>query len=299
MAFEFMQSLVTDTIDDENNSEQESDVDYDFELLNIDLDEFSDSRSNDHDTNGDQESRSTSRSTTEPEPGSWSTVFTPIEVEEFTEYQGLKVDLTENYHPRDYFDLFFPPELISKLSTQSQPQMTTVTRRSKSGPIPTDIPKPVESYKFMAGVDLADQYRASCPVERASHKWWRYIFYFLLLISIINSFLLMKKNVPRAKRNSPARSHIHFRLEICRSLLHKDHKRKATPEIPSVLAAKSPKPEPHKCDRLLGRHRACHQCSKEKRKRPAGRTPETVYGCATCNIRLCKGQCFSKVHNIQ
>ena len=177
MAFEIMQSLVTDTIDDENNSdsEQESDVDYDFELLNIDLDEFSDSRS-DHDTNGDQES-STCRSTTEPEPGSWSTVFTPIEVEEFTEYQGLKVDLTENSHPRDYFDLFFPPELISKLSTQSQPQMTTVTRRSKSGPIPTDIPKPVESYnKFMAGVDLADQYRASYPVGRASHKCWRYIF---------------------------------------------------------------------------------------------------------------------------
>ena len=117
MAFEFMQSLVTDTIDDENNSdsEQESDVDYDFELLNIDLDEFSDSRSNDHDTNGDQESRSTSRSTTEPEPGSWSTVFKPIEVEEFTEYQGLKADLTENSHPRDYFDLFFPPELISKI----------------------------------------------------------------------------------------------------------------------------------------------------------------------------------------
>ena len=298
MAFEFMQSLVTDNIDDENNSdsEQESDVDYDFELLNIDLDEFSDSRSNDHDTNGDQESRST----TEPEPGSWSTVFTPIEVEEFTEYQGLKVDLTENSHPRDYFDLFSPPELISKLSTKSQPQMTTVSRHSKSGPIPTDIHKPVESYnKFMTGVDLADQYRASYPVGRASHKWWRYIFYFLLQISIINSFLLMKKNVPRAKRNSPARSHIHFRLEICRSLLRKDHKRKATPEIPSVLAAKSPKPEPRKCDRLPGRHRACHQCSKEMRKTPAGRTPETVYGCATCNIRLCKGQCFSKFHNIQ
>ena len=72
MAFELLQSLVTDTIDDENNSdsEQESDVDYDFELLNIDLDEFSDPRSNDHDTNGDQVSRSTSRSTTEPDPGS-------------------------------------------------------------------------------------------------------------------------------------------------------------------------------------------------------------------------------------
>lgn len=113
-----MLSLVNETIDDENNSdsEVESDIDFDFEQLNADLDEIIDSRSNDSDSHEDQDSRSTSRSSPEADrSGSWSTIFAPVEVEEFTEFQGLKVDLTESSHPRDYFDLFFPPELISRI----------------------------------------------------------------------------------------------------------------------------------------------------------------------------------------
>lgn len=188
---------------------------------------------------------------------------------------------------------------VNMLSTQSAPEMTSASRRSRTGPVDVQIPKPVDSYNnFMAGVDLADQYRSYYPIGRASHKWWRYVFNFLLQVSAINSFLLMKKNVTTAKRDSPARSHIYFRLEICRSLLRNGRKRKAAPEIASVSSFKSAALETHHCVRLPGRHRCCYQCSKDGRKTGAGRTPETVFGCAICNIRLCKGHCFIKFHNL-
>ncbi|KAK3800657.1 hypothetical protein RRG08_003064 [Elysia crispata] len=148
---------------------------------------------------------------------------------------------------------------VNLLSSQSQPQMTNVTRHSKSGPVPLAIPKPAESYnKFMGGVDLADQYRSYYP------------------ISIINGFLLMKKNVPIAKRDAHARSHI-FRLEICRSLLNKSLKRKAGPEVASASAYKTTKPGTHNLLRLPGRKRACYQYAQEKKKTGARRTPETVF----------------------
>ena len=37
---------------------------------------------------------------------------TPVEVDEFTEYTGVKCDLPINAEPRDYFDPFFPASLL-------------------------------------------------------------------------------------------------------------------------------------------------------------------------------------------
>ena len=108
----------------------------------------------------------------------------------------------------------------------------------------------------------------------------------------------MKKNVPIAKRDAHARSHI-FRLEICRSLLNKSLKRKAGPEVASASAYKTTKPGTHNLLRLPGRKRACYQYAQEKKKTGARRTPETVFEYASCNMRLCKGHCFATFHKFK
>ena len=43
--------------------------------------------------------------------------------------------------------------------------------------------------KHMGGVDLADQQRQYFSIGR-SYKWYRYLFWFLLDVSICNSFIV-------------------------------------------------------------------------------------------------------------
>ena len=42
----------------------------------------------------------------------------------------------------------------------------------------------------MGGVDRADQLREYYSVSRSSYKWYRYIFWFLIDVSICNAFVL-------------------------------------------------------------------------------------------------------------
>ena len=78
---------------------------------------------------------------------------------------------------------------VSLISTNCSPLAVdvVVSRRNQ------DVSKPavVDKYnKHMGGVDLADQPRQHYSIGRSSYKWYRYIFWFLMDISISNSFLL-------------------------------------------------------------------------------------------------------------
>ena len=56
-----------------------------------------------------------------------------------------------------------------------------------------ETPKPavIDLYnKAMGGVDHADQLRECYSVGCASHKWYRYIFWYLINTSICNAFIL-------------------------------------------------------------------------------------------------------------
>ena len=177
---------------------------------------------------------------------------------------------------------------VNILSTNCSLGTDTTSRRSKSGQEDVPIPKPVILYnQFMGGVDLADQYRSYYPVGRAGRKWWRYTFNFLLQISVVNSYILMKKNSSDAKPRTAAQEQVYFRVDLCQSLLQGTKKRKSTyAEVPSVASYTPSDPDSHKQTKLPGRHRVCYQCSQDKRKTGSGRTPETIFGCTTCNVRL-------------
>ena len=44
----------------------------------------------------------------------------------------------------------------------------------------------------MNGVDVNDQYRSYYPPGTTSRKWWKYLFWFFLNLSMVNGFILEK-----------------------------------------------------------------------------------------------------------
>ena len=75
-------------------------------------------------------------------------------------------------------------------------------------------PPPIAFYnKYMGGVDLHDQNRRYYNLTLKAVKWWRYLFWFLLDVSIINSFLLYKETVEKPT------SHLQFRLQLSEELI--------------------------------------------------------------------------------
>ena len=114
MAFNFMQSLIDNpnqqTLDPDDDNSDESDIDLDFEPLNQDFEELV--GSNDDTDSVDLESGNS------PSDCNWVSTPTPVEVDEFTEYTGVKCDLPTNAEPKDCFDLFFPASLLDLITEQ-------------------------------------------------------------------------------------------------------------------------------------------------------------------------------------
>ncbi|KAI8771536.1 piggyBac transposable element-derived protein 4 [Biomphalaria glabrata] len=109
---------------------------------------------------------------------------------------------------------------VNILSTNSDPVMTTVECRSKTGMLDLEIPLPVVNYNCgMFGVDLADQHCSYYPIGRVSNKWWRYMLWYLIDISMINSFLLMKKSRPNDSTDSLSQNHLLFHKKVADQLL--------------------------------------------------------------------------------
>ena len=86
-------------------------------------------------------------------------------------------------------------KLVTVMSTNTQPTATgSVLRRQRDGSR-TSVPCPeaVISYNSsMGGVDRGDQLRGYYNCRTKSRKFYKYIFYFLLDVSITNAFILWK-----------------------------------------------------------------------------------------------------------
>lgn len=83
------------------------------------------------------------------------------------------------------------------LSINCDPQEKIhVQRKQKDGTV-KDAPCPVigQLYnKFMFGVDRADQLRMQYSTSRKSLKWWKYLLWFLVDLSVVNAFICMKES---------------------------------------------------------------------------------------------------------
>ena len=93
-------------------------------------------------------------------------------------------------------------------------QVATLSTNCNSS-TPEDGGKPavIQTYnKWMGGVDLCDQNRSYYPTGRDSKKWWRYLFWYLIDLCILNAFILYKA-APGVKRKKNY-SQLDFRLDV-------------------------------------------------------------------------------------
>ena len=150
--------------------------------------------------------------------------------------------------------------------------------------------------KNMNGVDVNDQYRSYYSVGSPSKKWWKYLAWFFVNISIVNGFVLYKLQIDSRRRLK----HLDFRLLLAKQLVSDYNgykKRSSAPasrrnDVDLGVSVKG-----HNMVKTSERKRACVMCSKVGRKRPSGRTFESVYKCAQCGVNLCRERgCFMEWH---
>ena len=84
-------------------------------------------------------------------------------------------------------------KVVTVLSTNTQPTDNgAVLRKQQDGTrISVPCPQAIINYnEFMGGVDRGDQLRGYYGCRMKSRKFYKYIFYFLLDVTITNAFIL-------------------------------------------------------------------------------------------------------------
>lgn len=190
---------------------------------------------------------------------------------------------------------------VLMLSTFYNADTHTIQRTNKKQTV--DVAKPVmisEYTKYMGAVDRADHYCASYGFSRKSLKWWRKLFYWLLEVAVVNSFILF--NIQRRNNGLAAVSHIEYRkavlLQLIGDVRNADGNRKRG------------RPSSHDNEERLNRKphlvsafpekktKDCTVCS--DRKVP-GQRKKTIYYCKTCSRKpgLHPKDCFEKYHTMR
>ena len=95
--------------------------------------------------------------------------------------------------------------------------ITVVLRKKKDNSIVhLDCPVRIADYnKYMGGVDKGDQLRKYYHVRNKSHKYYRYIFWFLFEVCVLNSFILSRYS----PYNHPNKTYIAFRECLANELV--------------------------------------------------------------------------------
>lgn len=187
---------------------------------------------------------------------------------------------------------------VTVMSTTTQPSETgTVLRRQRNGSrIPVSCPGAIIFYNlWMGGVDRGDQLRGYYHCRVKSRKFYKYIFYFLLDVTITNAFVLYKNFCSPPTFNTVKK----FRLQLAKELIGDySTRRRAGPgggvirplllqHFPMKVAKEPSEPE-------RKRRRVC--CSERNKKRT-----QTQWFCRECNVSLChtgeaQTDCFLQWH---
>ena len=155
--------------------------------------------------------------------------------------------------------------------------------------------------KWMGGVDRGDQLRQYYQLRLKSRKVYKYIFWFLVDVSITNAFVLHQYNTSTSTRPSPFKA---FRLELAKGLIgaYNSRKRAAPTAAPVVPRPRRPTSLAHfPLRRPTGSKKGmarCWYCS-HTRRQPLRR--ETMWYCGECELYLChtgvrETDCFMAHH---
>ena len=169
-------------------------------------------------------------------------------------------------------------KVVSFISTQCDVRGNeTVCRKQKDGmyiEVPT-IPTVTLYNKYMGGVDHNDQMRHYYETSRRAKKWWRYLFWFCVDVSIVNAHILMQ-----VAENHPNLTQLQFCIELIEGLIGEFSLRQYTVQHGTVQTGHWP------VKMSKGR---CKRCLQDKK---------TIFcrmGCELCGMRFCL-DCF-KNHN--
>jgi Transposase IS4 len=177
------------------------------------------------------------------------------------------------------------------------------------------IPKAIDDYNYhMKGVDQADALRASftCHWAHNYRTWWP-LFYFLVDVSCVNSYLLWKRSSTAEFASLPNhRSHRDFVSALCTQLLHSNKKEEEKEkDIPQSTQRKPVREEGKGCCVWGKSHPpGCLRKRAPKRKfgtdivnSASGASAAILggtighYKCSKCQIWLCvEGPCWRRYH---
>lgn len=163
----------------------------------------------------------------------------------------------------------------------------------------------VDYDKYMGAVDRCDQMISYPAFKRRTLKWWKKVFFHLLMMATLNAYLLYKEHCAKLRKKPVL--HRVFRREVIKSLIGE-----TTPQPTQVRGAANPRD----VERLTGRHfltkivqkegqkskplRTCPVCSTTTGKRKTvgdGRkTVRSSYECKVCDVGLCVDPCFKLYH---
>ncbi|CAC5415608.1 unnamed protein product [Mytilus coruscus] len=179
---------------------------------------------------------------------------------------------------------------INLLSTNCYGEPDKVNRKQKDGTIKeVACPLSVKYYNiYMNGVDHADQLRSTYNISRKCLKWWKYLFNFLVDMSIGNAYLLMRESVnhqivtkkQQPTTNDSARVQNETSSPNARTISWEKEK--------SVDQRPVPQPTNHSIENTL-KKRTCKMCTQNKIRKE----PKTL--CAQCKENLCT-ECFRPYH---
>ena len=149
-------------------------------------------------------------------------------------------------------------------------------------------PKSVVAYnKYMGGVDLSDRKIYHVSAERPSKRFWEKIFFNLVDMALLNSYILYEANTDAGQRLT---RHDYI-VAVVESLCLGDG------EVLGVLAPHLPVAEllPHDLTRLPGkRERECVVCS----DRSAGIRKRSSYYCTGCDLGVHR-QCYHRMDHLR
>lgn len=186
--------------------------------------------------------------------------------------------------------------MLSTKGNGSVNEMTDVPSKWPNKP-PTKKPNVVLDYiKLMGGVDRSDHFISSYQFMRRTKKWYRKVFFWLLEVSVVNSYIIYSE--VQKKGGLKPMSHVDFRRSLVLDLVSERIAQKPNKRRPGRPAQR---PEE---ERLTGRHflkqrekkwNRCVVCKKKGLRR------ETTYVCKTCPNEppLHPDECFEDYHTKQ
>ena len=177
---------------------------------------------------------------------------------------------------------------VRYLSTCSNPTLVCNAVRRVGGTfVRISQPQVGQQYsKFMGAVDKFDSYRSSYPVSRNGKKMWRYLLFGLINCAIVNSWLLYSQTSTR--QTTKGYSHMHFRHELALSLIGGYSCRQKSVK-PQCYISNFAEENMWNHENVHMGARRVRRCVAHKIYKPNGKTvKDTAYGCAACNVFLCK-----------